>query len=126
MHGYSQRDTPLFHGMKSSWSSSSAFVFRPLATRSMSSRRASDDSSGVDRPEMMGPQSKSMMSGMRWLSAVLVEILITGAIGFPVGVPNPVVNMTMLAPEPTCAVTASTSLPGEQSKLRPDCVAYSG
>ena len=32
-------------------------------------------------PEMIGPASKSMMSLMRFASGVLVEILITGAMG---------------------------------------------
>ena len=50
---------------------------------------------------------------------MLVASLTTGAIGLPVGVPRPVVKSTTLAPAPTCAVVASTSLPGVQSRLSP-------
>ena len=42
-----------------------------------------------------------MMSGMRWASAELVASFTTGVMGFPVGVPRPVVKSTMLAPAPT-------------------------
>jgi hypothetical protein len=59
-----------------------------------------------------GPASKSMMSAMRSARVELVEILITGAMGLPVGVPRPVVKSTRFDPAPTCAVTLSTSLPG--------------
>ena len=54
----------------------------------------------------------SMMSGMRRASSEFVESFITGVIGFPVGVPSPVVKTTTFAPAPTCALTHSTSLPG--------------
>ncbi len=74
----------------------------------------------------MRPQSMSIRSAIRVASAVLVASLTTGAIGLPVGVPRPVVKSTTLAPAPTCAVVASTSLPGVQSKLSPGVVAYSG
>ena len=49
-----------------------------------------------------------------------------GAIGFPVGVPSPVVNKTTWAPAPTCAVTHSTSFPGVHCKCNPGSVEYSG
>ncbi len=67
----------------------------------------------------------SMMSGMRSASLVLDETFITGEIGLPVGVPSPVVNNMMVAPDPAMAVVLSTSLPGVQSKLRPGLVTYS-
>ena len=77
-------------------------------------------------PEMIGPVSKSTMSGIRCASCEFVESLTTGVIGFPVGVPSPVVNRTMLAPAPTCAVTHSTSLPGVHCRFKPGVVQYSG
>jgi len=46
--------------------------------------------------------------------------------GFPVGVPNPVVNKTTFAPAPTCAVTHSTSLPGVHCRCNPGPEEYSG
>src|SRR5580693_1770749 len=67
-----------------------------------------------------------MMSAMRLASCELVEIFTTGATGLPVGVPRPVVKSTRFAPAPACAVTHSTSLPGVQSRFRPDVVAYCG
>ena len=67
-----------------------------------------------------------MMSLMRSAIVVLVEILITGAIGLPVGVPRPVVNRTMFDPAPTCAVTLSTSFPGVHCRLNPRAETYSG
>src|SRR5262249_12611458 len=120
-------DTPLFHGIKSSWASDSALVWTsPLATRTIRSRTASPISSTVLSPEMIGPASMSMMSGILCARLQFVEILITGAMGLPVGVPKPVVNNPPLAPDPTCALTPSTSLPGVQSKVRPGFLAYSG
>ena len=41
-----------------------------------------------------------------------VAILITGDIGFPVGVPNPVVKTIMFAPALASPVVLSTSPPG--------------
>jgi len=70
---------------------------------------------------MTAPVSISMMSDMRSARLVLVETLITGATGLPVGVPRPVVKTTTLAPAPTCAVTHSTSFPGVQSKAKRVC-----
>src|SRR5256884_5297117 len=70
-------------------------------------------------PEMIEPASISMMSGMRPARPELVEIFKTGAMGFPVGVPNPVVNNTTFAPAATCAVTHSTSFPAVHCRLRP-------
>ena len=46
--------------------------------------------------------------------------------GFPVGVPSPVVNNTRFAPAPTCAVTHSTSFPGVHWRWRPGTLEYSG
>ena len=77
-------------------------------------------------PEMIEPASISMMSGMRPARPELVEIFKTGAMGFPVGVPNPVVNNTTFAPAATCAVTHSTSFPGVHCRLRPGSLEYSG
>ena len=53
---------------------------------------------------------KSMMSCVPVASAEFEEILRTGAIGLPVGVPRPVANRTTFALEPTCAVTHSTKV----------------
>src|SRR5437763_7218402 len=86
--GATHRETPLFHGIKSSWASDSALVCTsPLATRRMSSKIVSPISSTVLSPEMMGPASMSIMSGIRCARFVFVEILTTGAMGLPVGVP---------------------------------------
>ena len=49
-----------------------------------------------------------------------------GVMGFPVGVPRPVVNRTTFAPAPTWAVTHSTSFPGVHCKFNPGTVAGSG
>src|SRR5580693_5379638 len=55
-----QRETPLFHGMKSFWASTSAFVRTwPLATSITLSRIASPMCSIVTSPSMIGPVSKS-------------------------------------------------------------------
>ena len=63
----------------------------------------------------------AILRGLNWRQSYT-----TGAIGFPVGVPKPVVNSTTLAPAPTCAVTHSTSFPGVHCKFRPATVEYSG
>src|ERR1700694_1483801 len=85
-----QRETPLFHGIKSSCASSSALVLTsPLATLITSSQMSSPISSPVFFPEIMGPASRSIMSDMRCASSEFVAIFTTGAIGLPVGVPNP-------------------------------------
>src|SRR5208282_5970401 len=97
-----QSDTPLFQGMKSSWRSNSALVYTsPLATRTTRSRIASPISSTVLPPLMIAPVSMSMMSCIRCARVEFVEILMTGAMGFPVGVPNPLVNKTAFAPAAT-------------------------
>src|ERR1700719_1434115 len=75
-------------------------------------------------PEIMLPASMSMMSGIFSVSREFVEIFTTGAIGFPVGVPKPVVKRSRFAPAPTCAVTHSTSLPGVHWRLSPAVVAH--
>src|SRR5262249_10186991 len=122
-----QSETPLFHGMKSSCPNNSALVLiSPLAILVISSRVSSPVSSTVFSPEMMGPASRSMIAGIRRANSEFVEILITGAIGLPVGVPSPVVKRTTFAPEPTCAETDSTSLPGVHKRFKPAVVAYSG
>src|SRR5690348_1055957 len=124
---FSQSETPRFQGMKSCWFFCSALVCTsPLATCTTRSSIFSPISSMVASPETIGPVSMSMMSGIRAASAVLVDSLMTGAIGFPVGVPSPVVNKTKLAPAPTWAVTHSTSLPGVHCRLSPGNFEYSG
>jgi hypothetical protein len=80
----------------------------------------------VSSPSMIVPQLMSIMSGILSAVAVLVDSLITGVTGFPVGVPNPVVNKTMVAPEPTSAVVLYTSLPGVQSRFKPGFVTFCG
>src|SRR5437764_1357051 len=122
-----QREMPRFQGIKSCWFFCSALVWTsPLATLITSSRTLSPICSMVDSPEIIGPVSMSMMSDIRLASTVLVESLITGATGFPVGVPRPVVKSTTLAPAPTCAVTHSTSFPGVHCRCRPARCEYSG
>src|SRR5438067_2082760 len=125
--GVGQSETPLFQGMKSSCESISALVrASPLATWTTRSRMVSPICSMVVSPEMMPPQSMSMISGMRRARFELVEIFKTGTMGLPVGVPSPVVNKTTFAPAPTWAVTHSTSLPGVHCRLRPGSLEYSG
>src|SRR2546427_9726491 len=122
-----QSDTPLFQGMKSFCASNSALVrISPLPTLRAKLRMASPVSSMVASPAMMAPVSISMMSGMRSANEEFEDILITGAIGLPVGVPKPVVNRTKFAPAATWAVTHSTSFPGVHNKFNPGSVAYSG
>src|SRR5271156_3021831 len=124
--GIVQRETPLFHGMKSFWPSISALVWTwPLATSITLSRMASPICSIVTSPSMMGPVSKSTISAIRRAKVELVEIFTTGATGFPVGVPSPVVKSTTLAPAATWAVTHSTSFPGVHCKFSPGSVEYS-
>src|SRR5262249_14354446 len=122
-----QRDTPRFQGMKSSCCFSSAFVrSSPLATFTTESRIVPPICSMVCSPSIIGPVSISMMSCMRWARLPFVESFTTGVMGFPVGVPRPVVNKTMLAPAPTCAVTHSTSFPGVHWRFSPGSREYSG
>ena len=98
----------------------------PLATSTRSSINFSPAECRLSSPEMMVPALKSMISGILWDKVVLEETLITGLMGFPVGVPNPVVNKIRLAPLHANAVVLSTSLPGVQRRLRPDFLMYSG
>src|SRR5437588_81239 len=98
----------------------------PLPTLRVKLRIASPVSSMLASPAIMAPVSMSMMSGMRLANAEFEDILITGAIGLPVGVPNPVVNRTTFAPAATWAVTHSTSFPGVHKRFNPGSVAYSG
>ncbi len=92
--------------MKSSWPSNSAFVrASPLATPITCSRIVSPIFSMLVSPVMMLPVSMSMMSAIRRARFEFVAIFKTGAIGFPVGVPRPVVKRTTFAPAPTCAET---------------------
>ena len=98
----------------------------PLATSTRSSINFSPADCRLSSPEMMVPALKSMISGILWDKVVLEETLITGLIGFPVGVPSPVVNKMIVAPLPANAVVLSTSFPGVQSTLRPQFLMYSG
>ena len=50
------------------------------------------------------------MSGIRLKRSVLLEILITGATGLPVGVPRPVENNMMFAPAPPMAVVNGSAI----------------
>ena len=74
---------------------------------------------------MIGPVSISMISFILVANFELVATLIVGQTGFPVGVPNPVVNKIRVAPDAAFPVVASTSLPGVQTKLNPGFVAGS-
>ena len=66
-----------------------------------------------------------MISDIRLANFVLVETLMTGQTGFPVGVPKPVVNKIKVAPLAALPVVASTSFPGVQTKCNPDFMAGS-
>ena len=63
--------------------------------------------------------SRSMLSAICRAVRALPVILITGAIGLPVGVPSPVVKTTTCAPPPTMPVTDSTSSPGVSITVSP-------
>ena len=80
----------------------------------------------IDDSEQRNIRVYDVGPDMRCASELLVESFTTGVIGFPVGVPSPVVNKTTLAPAPTCAVTHSTSLPGVHCRFKPASVEYSG
>ena len=58
----------------------------------MYSKTSSPICSTVFSPEMIGPQSMSIISGSFTASLVLVDNFTMGLIGLPVGVPKPVVN----------------------------------
>lgn len=70
-------------------------------------------------PSIIGPVSISIISDILIANDVLVATFMVGQTGFPVGVPNPVVNNIKVAPEAAFPVVASTSFPGVQTKLRP-------
>ncbi|MNF89106.1 hypothetical protein D3C84_716180 [compost metagenome] len=74
---------------------------------------------------MIPPVSISIISDIFLANSVLDDIFTTGAIGLPVGVPKPVVNNTILAPEPTIAVVHSTSFPGVHNNVKPASLIYS-
>lgn len=76
-------------------------------------------------PSIIGPVSISIISDILIANDVLVATFIVGQTGFPVGVPNPVVNNIKVAPEAAFPVVASTSFPGVQTKLSPGFVAFS-
>ena len=87
------KETPLFHGIKSCCFNSVAFVNSvPLAILIICSRSKSPNVSMSWFSVIIEPQLKSIISGIFSAKLVLLETLITGVIGFPVGVPNPVVN----------------------------------
>ena len=67
----------------------------------------------------MEPVSKSMYSLNEFAVLVLLEILMTGVTGFPVGVPKPVENRIKLAPAPAIAVVDSTSFPAVHKRESP-------
>ena len=90
------------------------------------SRRDSPKDWTVSVPSTMGPVSKSTNSEKEFANLVLLEILITGLTGFPVGVPKPVEKRMRFAPEPAIAVVDSTSFPAVQSKLSPSLVTHPG
>ncbi|MNV97307.1 hypothetical protein D3C71_1924120 [compost metagenome] len=77
-------------------------------------------------PSIIVPQFKSMISDIFSNVLVFVDNFTTGVIGFPVGVPNPVVNKTILAPAATSAVVLSTSFPGVHKRFKPGLLASSG
>ena len=66
----------------------------------------------------MVPQLKSIQFCFFSLKAVLVEIFTVGT-GEAKGVPRPVVNKTICAPEAAKAVEATRSLPGALNRFSP-------
>jgi altronate hydrolase len=58
-------------------------------------------------------------------SGANILLFTTGTAGFPVGVPRPVVNKRIFAPEPTNPVVDSTSLPGVHNRFKPECITCS-
>src|SRR5205809_7431050 len=87
------RLTPLLHGIKSSWFSCTAFgITSPLAALIQYSKISSPISAIVFSPSMISPASMSMMSPILFASEELVEILIVGQTGLPVGVQRIVMN----------------------------------
>ncbi|MNL82857.1 hypothetical protein D3C87_2103440 [compost metagenome] len=68
---------------------------------------------------------KSIISDILLVNAVFEAIFTTGATGFPIGFPNPVVNKTTVAPAPTNPVVHSASFPGVFRRLNPGFEIYS-
>ena len=68
---------------------------------------------------MILPAFTSMLSGILLKVSVFPVILITGAMGLPVGVPRPVENTMAVAPPATMPVMESMSWPGVSIKYRP-------
>src|SRR5690606_1879083 len=115
------RDTPRFQGIKYTTISRPAWGMNsPHDAFIQYSSISSPISSMGLSPEIIGPQSISMISLILLVKAVLEETLITGHIGFPVGVPRPVVNKISVAPLAALPVVASTSLPGVHTRFKPD------
>ena len=73
-------------------------------------------------PSIIVPVLKSIISAILLYKLVLEETFKTGTAGFPVGVPKPVVNKIILAPEPASAVVDSTSFPGVHKRFKPGIV----
>src|SRR5437762_13867205 len=120
------RLTPLFHGIKSSWFNCTAFgITSPLAALIQYSKISSPICSIVFSPSMIGPVSISIMSPILFVKDELVDNLIVGQTGLPVGVPKPVVKSINVAPAAALPVVASTSFPGVQTKLNPGFTAGS-
>ena len=61
----------------------------------------------------------SIISAILFANEELLDTLIVGQTGLPVGVPKPVVNKMSVAPDAAFPVVASTSLPGVQTKCSP-------
>src|SRR6188768_1451404 len=97
-------------------------AFSPLATCKANSINSAALASMVSTPVMIVPVSMSITSFIRCVNFELLDTLIVGAMGFPVGVPNPVVNNIMVQPEPANAVVDSTSLPGVHNKCNPGLI----
>src|SRR5258706_16418270 len=76
----------------------SAAVCSPEAVATMSSKISSPTSASEAVPSAIRPASRSMCSEKSSVVRLLLEILITGTIGEPVGVPRPVVKQTSCAP----------------------------
>lgn len=117
---------PRFQGIKSSCPKTSALAMTsPLATLMIYSKSISPDCSMVFSPVMTPSISTSIISGIRCTRSWLEDTFKTGAIGFQVGVPRPVVKITMFAPEPIMAMVLSTSFPSAHNRFSPGVVIYS-
>ena len=109
--------TPCLNIARSWKPASSALTFLPEATARTKSNNSFDTSS-ILASSTRRPQLKSIQLPFLPASFELVEILTVGT-GDAKGVPRPVVNSTICAPEAASAVEATRSFHGALKRLRP-------